>query len=95
MWCSLQLSGSSEHPLRVTHFHFTAWPDHGVPDYATPILAFHRRVRKEHKSSIDHVIEQVKMEESVNIPQVINKIRRQRMKVVQTVVGVVCMHHQN
>ena len=51
VWCSLQLSGSSERPLKVTHFHFTAWPDHRVPDYATPILAFHRRVRKEHKSS--------------------------------------------
>ena len=43
--------------------------------------------------TIDHVLEQVKKENSVNIPQVINKIRQQRMKMVQTVVGVVCMHH--
>ncbi|XP_064386164.1 uncharacterized protein LOC135334777 [Halichondria panicea] len=37
--------------LRVKLFHFTAWPDHGVPDYATPILAFHRRVKSQHKPS--------------------------------------------
>ncbi len=27
------------------------WPDHGVPDYATPILGFHRRVKSQHKPS--------------------------------------------
>ncbi|XP_064386224.1 receptor-type tyrosine-protein phosphatase alpha-like [Halichondria panicea] len=37
--------------LRVKLFHFTAWPDHGVPDYATPILGFHRRVKSQHKPS--------------------------------------------
>ncbi|XP_064386154.1 uncharacterized protein LOC135334773 isoform X2 [Halichondria panicea] len=37
--------------LRVKLFHFTAWPDHGVPEYATPILAFHRRVQSQHKPS--------------------------------------------
>ena len=45
--------------------------------------------------TIDHVLEQVRKENSVNIPQVINKIRRQRMKMVQTVVGGACMHHPN
>ena len=44
-----QLKGDSSALLRVNHFHFTAWPDHGVPDYATPLLAFHRQVLKEHK----------------------------------------------
>eukprot|EP00794_Sanderia_malayensis_P001275 gene1275-1406_t len=29
----------------VKQFHFTVWPDHGVPKYATAILAFRRRVR--------------------------------------------------
>ena len=37
--------------------------------------------------TIEHVLEQVKKENSANIPQVINKIRQQRMKMVQTVVG--------
>ena len=111
--------------MKVTQFHFTAWPDHGVPDYATPILAFHRRVLREHKPkkgpimvhcrsehthaythslslsfnissagvgrtgtfiTIDHVLEQVGKEGVVDIPGVINNIRHQRMKLVQTVV---------
>ncbi|XP_014681582.1 PREDICTED: tyrosine-protein phosphatase Lar-like [Priapulus caudatus] len=29
----------------VKQFQFTAWPDHGVPEYPTPVLAFLRRVR--------------------------------------------------
>ena len=37
--------------------------------------------------TIEHVLEQVKKEKSVNIPEVINKIRRQRMMMVQNVVG--------
>jgi len=37
--------------------------------------------------TIEHVLEQVKKEKSVNIPQVINKIRQQRMMMVQNVVG--------
>ena len=46
-----QLIGSSERALKVTQFHFTAWPDHGVPEYATPILAFHKKIKKHHKPS--------------------------------------------
>ena len=37
--------------MKVTQFHFTAWPDHGVPEYATPILAFHKKIKKHHKPS--------------------------------------------
>ena len=48
--CLHQLSGSSsEYPRMITHYHFTSWPDHGVPEYGTPILAFHRRIRKDYK----------------------------------------------
>ena len=47
----IQLVGSTDCGVNVTQFHFTAWPDHGVPDYATLILAFHRRVKKQHKPS--------------------------------------------
>ncbi|KAM6948830.1 receptor-type tyrosine-protein phosphatase S isoform 1-T1 [Aplochiton taeniatus] len=41
---SLHKSGSSEQ-REVRQFQFTAWPDHGVPEYPTPFLAFLRRVK--------------------------------------------------
>uniref|UniRef100_A0A1X7UYG7 protein-tyrosine-phosphatase n=1 Tax=Amphimedon queenslandica TaxID=400682 RepID=A0A1X7UYG7_AMPQE len=34
--------------LDVTHYHFLAWPDHGVPADKTIMLAFIRRVRQTH-----------------------------------------------
>ena len=37
-------------PLHVTQFHFTAWPDHGVPQYATGLLSFRNRVNQHHVS---------------------------------------------
>ncbi|CAI8019243.1 Receptor-type tyrosine-protein phosphatase alpha [Geodia barretti] len=43
------LSGKTR---KVTHFHYTAWPDHGVPDYATSILNFHEMGYKKHRAFI-------------------------------------------
>ncbi|XP_034147280.1 receptor-type tyrosine-protein phosphatase F isoform X15 [Esox lucius] len=37
-------NGSSE-KREIRQFQFMAWPDHGVPEYPTPILAFLRRVK--------------------------------------------------
>ena len=34
----------------VTQYHFTSWPDHGVPLYATPLLNFLRKVKSHHKN---------------------------------------------
>jgi len=38
-------------PLKVTQFHFTSWPDHGVPEYAGPILNYLRRMKAQVKPS--------------------------------------------
>lgn len=41
---ALYKNGSSE-KREVRQLQFMAWPDHGVPEYPTPILAFLRRVK--------------------------------------------------
>lgn len=45
----LQVSGVASKIRLIRHFHFTAWPDHGVPRYATPLLEFRKKVDKIHK----------------------------------------------
>ena len=40
----------------MVQYHFTAWPDHGVPDYGTGILAFHRKVLNTHCNSVEPMI---------------------------------------
>ena len=128
-----KVGGSS---LKVTQFHFTSWPDHGVPEYAGPILNFLCRMKTQmklsrgptlvhcrsalvgngmstsvlwlledrHKRStvspcsagvgrtgtliaIDIALEQAALENVVDIPAIVTKMRRQRMKMVQTSVS--------
>ncbi|XP_031562568.1 receptor-type tyrosine-protein phosphatase epsilon-like [Actinia tenebrosa] len=38
------LSKAGSQNRRVRQFHFTAWPDKGVPDHATAVLSFRRKV---------------------------------------------------
>ncbi|CAI8056628.1 Receptor-type tyrosine-protein phosphatase alpha [Geodia barretti] len=104
---SVQLTESSEPALSVTQFHFTAWPDHGVPDYATSLLAFHKKVKKHHKPfmgpiivhcrtgtliTIDCVLEQLQEEKVVDIAGVIIHLRTQRMKMVQSLEQYIFIH---
>ena len=37
--------------MKVTQFHFTSWPDHGVPEYAGPILNYLCRMKAQMKLS--------------------------------------------
>ena len=42
------MAESEEQPLALTQYHFTSWPDHGVPKFATSLISFIRRVQKAH-----------------------------------------------
>ena len=39
--------------VKVTQFHYTAWPDHGVPDNVMSIISFIRHIRKRFPTSMD------------------------------------------
>ena len=43
---SLQQDGNKTERI-VRQFHFTVWPDHGVPEYPSPLLQFVRKVMQE------------------------------------------------
>ena len=50
---AIQLLIPDEDPLIVTQFHYTAWPDHGVPDNVMSVISFIRHVRKLYPVSLD------------------------------------------
>ena len=103
----------------------TSWPDHGVPDSATPLLLLRQKALRSWNNSqhpilvhcsagvgrtgtfiaIDVTLEQVDGEGVIDIPGIINRLRQQRMKMVQTevsqhynfivlpsVIGSICIH---
>ena len=46
LFCFFLHQESEKEEREVKQFHFTVWPDHGVPEYPTALLAFRRRVRR-------------------------------------------------
>ncbi len=40
-----------EEMREVKQFHYTGWPDFGVPDYPHPVLAFIKRLARYHRST--------------------------------------------
>uniref|UniRef100_A0A1X7SJZ3 protein-tyrosine-phosphatase n=1 Tax=Amphimedon queenslandica TaxID=400682 RepID=A0A1X7SJZ3_AMPQE len=98
------VDSNDQPPLMITQYHFTSWPDHGVPEYATSILQFHRRIKNEYKPTkgpmlvhcsagvgrtgtfmaIDMGLQQAEKEGGIDIISIINRMRQQRMKMVQT-----------
>ena len=84
----------------------TSWPDHGVPEYASPLMALHKQSINNWSPSkgpilvhcsagvgrtgtfiaIDLSMEQAKKEGVIDIAGIVNGLRQQRMKMVQTLV---------
>ena len=50
----MQLLKPAEKSLKVTQFHYTAWPDHGVPENTMSLISFVRYVRKMFPTSLEH-----------------------------------------
>ena len=51
MMCFPQSTAPGGAPLKVTQYHFTGWPDHGVPQNGVTLINFIKRVRTAHPYS--------------------------------------------
>ncbi|XP_041379313.1 receptor-type tyrosine-protein phosphatase S-like [Gigantopelta aegis] len=81
----------------LSQYHMTSWPDHGVPEYVSPLLRLHKRATKNWNISKGPILvhcsagvgrtalEQASKERVVDIAGIINRLREQRMQMVQTV----------
>ena len=42
-----QFGEDSNNFLPIMQYQFVSWPDHGIPEYATPLMTLHKRVMGE------------------------------------------------
>ncbi|KAK2496844.1 hypothetical protein MC885_021094, partial [Smutsia gigantea] len=101
-------SPSREVPQRGVHeireirqFHFTGWPDHGVPYHATGLLGFVRQVKSKSPPNagptgcfivIDIMLDMAEREGVVDIYNCVRELRSRRVNMVQTEEQYVFIH---
>ncbi len=94
--------------LEVTLFHYTSWPDHGVPSSGMSLIYFTRAVRKTHPQDdprpllvhcsagvgrtgtfivLDTMLDRMEQDGMIHIYDCVTHIRKQRVLLVQTLVG--------
>eukprot|EP00731_Ephydatia_muelleri_P018729 Em0011g769a len=99
---------SEDELLHVKHFHFTSWPDHGVPDTPSSLVTFIKYVQKNCKFTEEspllvhcsagvgrsgtfialHILlERIKTEDSINVFECVNQMRKRRPFMVQSLVS--------
>ncbi|ELU16945.1 hypothetical protein CAPTEDRAFT_47230, partial [Capitella teleta] len=88
----------------VTQYHYTTWPDHGVPSHATALWRLFRKLTNDadntqpiiiHCSAgvgrtgtliaMDHLLDQAKRENGIDVYACVTALRQSRMHMVQSV----------